>query len=385
MLIYKYRLGVMEKNQLKILFASATDSGILRVRSELIKTLLEQGHSVIVAAPLVKDYKKLEEMGCTMVPVTIDHHGTNPFSDLKLYKQYKKLLGSVKPDVVLLFTTKPNIYCGIACKKLGIPAVMNITGMGSALGNKGLLQKVMVKLYKCSCNGQNLKRVFFQNDASKEFFEKHKIGDSSLFVRIPGSGVNLDTYPLLPFPEGSTVDFLFVARIMKQKGIDNYIEAAKMIRKDHPEARFHVLGDAKEPYKSKLDEAASSGDIVYHGRVDNIPDFQRMSQCTVQPSYYPEGMSNVILEAAASGRPVITTDHPGCREGVDDGITGFIVPVNDTDALVKAIERFLALSTTEREEMGRRGRMKMEKEFSRIYVTSAYMDILMDISDNGKD
>ena len=110
-----------------------------------------------------------------------------------------------------------------------------------------------------------------------------------------------------------------------------------------------------------------------------------MSQCTVQPSYYPEGMSNVILEAAASGRPVITTDHPGCREGVDDGITGFIVPVNDTDALVKAIERFLAMSTTEREEMGRRGRMKMEKEFSRIYVTSAYMDILMDISDNGKD
>ena len=368
---------------MKILFASVTDSGILRVRSQLIKALLMQGHSVIVATPADKDYKKLEEMGCTFVPVTIDQHGTNPLSDLKLYKQYKKLLKTIKPDAVFLFTTKPNIYCGMACRKLGIPAVMNITGMGSALGNKGFLQKIMIMLYKNSCKGSNLKRIFFQNDDSKAFFEKNKIGNSNVFARIPGSGVNLEKYSLLSFPSSSTVDFLFVARVIKQKGIDNYIEAARIIRKEHPEAVFHVLGASDDSYKSVLDEASSAGDIVYHGRVDNIPDFQKISQCTIHPSYYPEGMSNVILEAAASGRPVITTDHPGCREGVDDGVTGFIVPVNDTESLVKVIRKFLAMPIAEREEMGRRGRIKMEKVFDRSIVTSAYLDALKDIKDNG--
>lgn len=359
-----------------IVFASATDSGILRVRSELIIELIGMGHKVVVATPKEKDYVKLEEMGCKFIPVTIEGHGMNPLADISVYKQFRKILAAEKPDMVFLFTTKSNVYCGMACRKLGIPAVMNITGMGMAMGSKGIVQIVLITLYKLACNGKNMKKIFFQNDDSLDFFKAHGIGNSSLYQRIPGSGVNLDKFSVQPYPESDTVDFLFVARVMKQKGIDQYIEAAKEIRKDHPEAVFHVLGGCDEEYEAILEEENENGSIIYHGRVNNIPDFERMSQCTIQPSYYPEGMSNVILEAAATGRPVITTDHPGCREGVDDGETGYIIPIKDSNALIEAVKKFLSLSVKEREEMGFRGRQKMEREFDRTIVTRAYLDML---------
>ena len=361
---------------MKIFFASITDSGILRVRSELILELISQGHEVLIVTPEENDHRKLEEMGCKFVPISIQQHGLNPFADLGLYFQYKKILKAEKPDIVFLFTTKPNVYCGTACRRLNVPVVMNITGMGSALGNPGFVQKVLISLYKIACGSHNIKKIFFQNDDSKDFFNKHKIGNADTYFRIPGSGVNLEKFSVLPFPEKNTVDFLFVARVMKQKGIDQYLEAARIVRGKHPEAVFHVLGGCDESYKDILNKADNAGTIVYHGRVDNILDFQKLSQCTIQPSYYPEGMSNVILEAAASGRPVITTDHPGCREGVDDGITGYIIPIKDTLALVKAIEKLLSLSTQERVRMGRCGREKMEKEFDRKIVTKAYLDAL---------
>lgn len=363
---------------MKILFVSATDSGILRVRSELISELLKAGHEVIVATPMDKDYIKLEEMGCKFIPVTIDGHGTNPISDYSVYRQYKSILKSEKPDMVFLFTTKANVYCGRACRKLGIPAIMNITGMGMALGNKGLIQSVMIWLYKYACNGRNMKKIFFQNDDSLDFFKAHAIGNQALYERIPGSGVNLDKFTVQPFPKSDTVDFLFIARVMKQKGIDEYIEAAKTVRIEHPEAVFHVLGNCDDEYKTVLDQENKNGTIVYHGRVNNISDFERMSQCTIQPSYYPEGMSNVILEAAASGRPVITTDHPGCREGVDDGVTGYIVPIKNAETLAGAIKKFLTLTVQERQEMGLQGRRKMEREFDRKIVINAYLREIQD-------
>lgn len=359
---------------MKILFASVTDSGILRVRSELIGKLLDEGHEVVVATPQDKDYALLEKMGCGFIPVVMESRGMNPLADISLFTQYRKILRAQKPDIVFLFTTKPNVYCGMACRELGIPAVMNITGMGTALGGRGPVQAVLLRLYRLACNGKNMKRIFFQNDDSRAFFENHGIGDPALYRRIPGSGVNLEKFTLQPFPEGDSVDFLFVARVMKQKGIDQYIEAAKEIRKTHPEAIFHVLGSSNEEYREILQKEHENGTIVYHGRVNNIPDFQRISQCTIQPSYYPEGMSNVILEAAASGRPVITTDHPGCREGVDDGVTGYIVPARDAAALTRAVEKFLSLTRAERSEMGRRGRQKMEREFDRKTVTQAYLE-----------
>jgi len=361
---------------MKILFASITDSGILRVRSELINQLLMHGNEVVVVTPQDKDYQKLIDMGCRFIPLDIQRTGMNPFSDISVYNMYKKILQIERPNFVLLFTTKPNIYCGMACRKLNIPTVMNITGMGLALGKKGILQYLLVRMYSRACNGKNMKKIFFQNDDSLQFFRTHKIGKEDIYERIPGSGVNLDKFLFQEFPESDTVDFLFVARVMKEKGIDEYIEAARNIKKTHSNAVFHVLGECNEEYKTIVDEETKRGNIVYHGRVNNILDYEKISQCTIQPSYYPEGMSNVILEAAASGRPVITTDHPGCREGVDDGVSGFIVPIKDAKTLEQSIEKILAMTLEERKEMGKRGREKMEREFDRNIVTKAYLNVL---------
>ena len=358
---------------MKVLIASITASGILRVRSELIQQLRKEGHDVFIVSPLEHDYLLLEEMGCKVIGITIQRKGVNPIKDFSVLLSYYKILKTEKPDVVLLFSTKPNIYCGIVCRLLKIPVIMNITGMGSALGGSGQLQLLLIKLYRFACNGRNIKRIFFQNIDSMHFFSAHKIGEQSCYVHIPGSGINLEKFPLQDFPQTKTVDFLFVARIMKLKGINEYIESAHAIKKLNKNAVFHVLGDCDEEYESILREKTEAGVIIYHGRVNNIIDFEKMSQCTIQPSYYPEGMSNVILEAAASGRAVITTDHPGCREGVDDGISGYIVPPRDSESLTKAIQDFLNLSIEARKEMGLNGRKKMEREFDRNIIVSEYI------------
>lgn len=364
---------------MKILFVSITDSGILRVRSELIDSLINKGHKVIVVTPKEKAYKELIAKGCKVYNISIQQHGKNPLADFHLFLQYKRMLQLIKPNVVLSFTTKPNVYCGIACRLNKIPVIMNITGMGSALGGKGMVQQLLILLYKLACNGSNMKCIFFQNDDSKNFFKERRIGKQKLYQRIPGSGVNLERYTPQPFPNSDTIDFLFVARVMKEKGIDEYIKAAKCIRKRYPEAIFHVLGDSDKKYKDILYRETQKGSIIYHGRVNNMVDYEMISQCTIQPSYYPEGMSNVILEAAASARPVITTDHPGCREGVDNGKTGFIVPVRNVTELVKAIDKFIQLPLEMRIKMGKDGRIKMENEFDRKLVTNAYLKEIREI------
>lgn len=359
---------------MKIVIISITDSGIVRGRTELIKELLQRNHSVYVITPQGNDYKVLMEMGCEFFPISIQSHGTNPLKDFGVYRQYLHLLKSIAPDIVLTFTTKPNIYGGMACRRLQIPVLMNITGMGSALGQKGVLQSLLVRMYRLACNGNNIKRIFFQNEDSKDFFTKHGIGNPNTYYRIPGSGVNLEKFIVQPFPKSETIDFLFVARVLKEKGIEQYLDAARYIHKKYPNTAFHVLGGCDNEYLTILKKENAAGVIEYHGRVNNMVDFERISQCTIQPSYYPEGMSNVILEAAASGRPVITTDHPGCREGVDDGVTGYIIPIKNSAALINAVERFLQLSYKEKVKMGLAGRKKMENEFNRHIVTDAYLE-----------
>ncbi len=361
---------------MKILIASITDSGILRLRSELIKEMLSNKYQVVVVAPGQSDYKKLTDLGCNFVDIQIKGHGTNPFTDFSVYRNFKKILKAESPDCALLYTTKPNIYCGYACRKLKIPVIMNITGMGVALGKKGLLQRLMILMYRKACNGTNLKCIFFQNDSSRQFFKNEKIGDETKYKLIPGSGVNLSQFSVQPFPKSNTIDFLFVARVLKEKGIEEYIEAARQIRENHPETVFHVLGGCDNDYLQLLKDETQKGTIIYHGRVNNVIDYEKISQCTIHPSYYPEGISNVILEAAASGRPVITTDYPGCREGVDNNSTGYIIPVRNVDALVNAIAVFLSLPLDARINMGILGRKKMEREFNREIIVNEYMKMI---------
>lgn len=359
---------------MKIALCSVTDSGVVRVRSELIKELIKNGDSVVVITPESKYRGEIEGMGCSFFNIDIDAHGKNPLKDYFLYRKYISLLKRVKPDIVLTFTTKPNIFCNMACKKLKIPSIVNITGLGKAFDSKGLLPSIMIKLYRKAFNSEYIKKVFFQNDQSKSFFVSKGIGNPSCFERIPGSGVNLEKYQVLPYPaDDEDIHFLFVARIMKEKGILNYIEAARTIREKNQNIYFHVLGNCEKSLLDLIQKENCNQTIIYHGQVNNVLDFQRISCCTIQPSYYPEGMSNVILEAAACARPVITTNHPGCKEGVEDGKTGFVFEPRNTTSLVLAIERFLSMSNEERAKMGLAGRQKMETEYDRSIVVKAYV------------
>lgn len=296
--------------------------------------------------------------------------GTNPAHELRLLFYYKWLLEKIKPDVVLTYTIKPNVYGGFLCGRMGVPYIANVTGLGTAVHGGGL-QAVALGLYKAGL--KRAQKVFLQNMQDCRFLlEKHVL--CTAYDVLPGSGVNLVKNSCQDYPDGAHVHFLFVARIMKEKGIEEYLRAAGVVRRRHPQARFHVCGCCERGYEKMIKEAEGRGDIVYHGLVADMSGMYRIASCIVHPTYYPEGMSNVLLESCANGRPIITTDRPGCREVVEDGVNGFVVREKDSRDLVKQIEKFLSLPAAQRKQMGINGRKKVEREFDRTIVVRKYMD-----------
>ena len=354
---------------MNIVIVSNITRGLYSFRRELIEILAKEHHITIIAMDTGHslDFK---EMGCDLIDIHMDRHGTNPLVEYKLIVKYKALLRQIKPDVVLTYTIKPNIYAGMACASLGIRYIANITGLGTAIENSGKKQKMMLMLYKYGL--RKAQKVFFQNQANMDYMIKEKVVVNKCEL-IPGSGVNLEQYTILDYPQEDTIDFTFIGRITKQKGIDQFIEAAKYIRLRYPDTRFHICGRCDSEYETQIQELNKAGTIIYHGLIDDVVGMHRISCCTVHPSYYPEGMSNVLLESCACARPVITTDRPGCREIVDDGVNGYIVKQKDTDDLIYKIEKFLSLSWEQRKAMGLAGRMKVEKEYDRRIVIDRYL------------
>jgi len=352
----------------RILILANNDVGLYKFRKELIQELVKK-HKVYISLPYGDFVPNLKDMGCEFIDTPISRRGTNPIEDLKLLRNYKNILKDVKPDVVLTYTIKPNIYGGLACRTSGVPYIANITGLGSAVENGGLLQKITLSLYKVAL--KKAQCVFFQNKDNKEFLNKKiTISNSRL---IPGSGVNLKDYALLDYPTDEVVNFLFIARIMKEKGIDQYLEAAEYIKQKHPKTTFHVLGFCEQAYENKLKDMEDKGFIEYHGMQSDVSEFHKISHCTIHPTYYPEGMSNVLLESAACGRPVITTNRSGCREIVDDEINGYIVEQQNSQDLIRKIEQFLNTDYESKKKMGLKGRIKMEEEFDRQIIINAYL------------
>ncbi len=296
---------------------------------------------------------------------------------IKLVIQYNpdaimviKSIKKVKPDIVFTYTIKPNVYGGMSCARLGVPYVANVTGLGTAIANGGFLQKISLILYKVGL--RKAQKVFFQNTENQDFMLKHRI-ISTPYDMLPGSGVNLKQYQVQDYPNGENTDFVFAARVMKEKGIDQYLDAAKYIHKKYPNTRFHICGFCEQDYEEQLEKLREQDVIIYHGLVSDMTKIYKMCSCTVHPTYYPEGMSNVLLESAASARPIITTNRSGCREIVDDGVNGYVVREKDSKDLIEKIEKFLDLSVDERRQMGLAGRRKVEKEFDRQIVVEKYM------------
>lgn len=354
----------------KVLFLVNHAFTLYNFRLELVARLLQDGHDVVISSPCGEGIEELKQMGCEFEAIRLSRHGMNPVRELTLIGEYKKLLKRVQPDIVFSYTIKPNIYGAIAARACGVPCVANITGLGTAVENPGIVQKITVMLYKYAFSG--IEKVFFQNRENMQFFVDRKIalGQHDL---LPGSGVNLTRFSLLDYPAGQTVEFAFISRIMKEKGIDQYLEAARYIRSKYPNTVFHICGFCEQDYEERLKDLEAQGDIVYHGMVRDIRTVLEDIHCTIHPTYYPEGMSNVLLESCASGRPIITTDRAGCREIVEDGINGFVCRQQDAQDLILQIEKFLALTCAERERMGRAAREKVVREFDRNIVVEKYM------------
>ncbi|MCQ2104884.1 MAG: glycosyltransferase family 4 protein [Fibrobacter sp.] len=355
---------------MKVLILANKPTGLYKFRGELLSALLASGHEVILSVPNGDFVKEMEQMGCKFIETPVSRHGVNPLTDLKLLARYRSIIRSVRPDIVFTYTIKPNVYGGYACQICGVPYVANVTGLGSAVENGGLLQKITLALYKTGL--RKAQKVFFQNSENRDFMLRHNVvGPCSELI--PGSGVNLKHFSPLPYPGEENVNFVFISRIMRQKGIDQYLEAAQYISKKYQNVKFHVCGYCEAEYQGKLDDLVKDGTIIYHGMVRDVREIQKLSHCTVHPTFYPEGLSNVLLESSACARPIITTDRSGCREVIDDGVNGFVVKQRDSQDLIEKIEKFLQLSWEDRKKMGEAGRLKVEKEFDRQIVVDAYL------------
>jgi len=355
----------------KVLFLVNHDLVIYNFRKELVERLLSDGHQVIISSPYGERIDDLVKMGCKYIEAKIERHGTNPLNDLKLLSYYNRLMRDVKPDVVLTYTIKPNIYGGLAAKKLKIPYIANITGLGTAVEKKSIIQQITIILYKLAF--ANIQRVFFQNEENMKFFRDNNIVINKHRL-LPGSGVNLDHFQVLDYPSDDTTEFAFISRIMKEKGIDQYIQVAEYITKKYPNVKFHVCGFCEEAYEGTLYDLQNKGILTYHGMIRDIRDILKKTHCTIHPTYYPEGLSNVLLESAASGRPIITTDRSGCREVVDQGINGFMIKQKDSNDLIGIVEKFLDMKYDDKKKMGLNGRKKVVEEFDRQIVVNAYIE-----------
>lgn len=354
---------------MRVLIVANADIGLYKFRKELLEELVKE-NEVYIALPKGEFYEELIAIGCNYIVTELDRHGMNPVKELKVVSLYKNIIKKVKPDIVFTYTIKPNVYAGMACATLNIPYVANITGLGTAVENPGLMQFITVNLYKYGL--RKAQKVFFQNTENRDFMiKKHTVKGN--YDLLPGSGVNLNNYKVSEYPSGDTVDFVFVSRIMKEKGIDQYLDAACVIRKRHPETRFHICGFCEQNYEEKLKSLNDNGTIIYHGLVKDMSQIYQQMSCTIHPTYYPEGLSNVLLESAASARPIITTNRSGCREVVDNGVNGYVVEERNSKDLIEKVEMFLSKSVEERKEMGLAGRRKVEREFDRTIVVEKYI------------
>ncbi len=356
------------------------DDDIYCFRKELIEALINEGYEVLISCPYGEKFELLKHIRYEYDNPIIDRRGTNIFADFKLFCHYKKLFKKYRPKVVLTYTAKPNVYASIAARQLKIPYINNVTGFGSVLNKTGLMRKFIMKLFKTAYRGADC--IMFQNSTNMKLAVDNGMVKGH-YRLIPGSGVAINRYPLQEYPEGGngregeTVIFNYIGRILKDKGVDDYIAAAKQIKVRYPNVEFNMLGFIEPTelhYEAELEELGKNNTVIYRGSQKDVKPFIARAHATIHPSIYGEGMSNVLLESAASGRPLITTDNPGCQETVNNGQTGFIYHGGDVKELVEKIESFLLMSNEERKEMGERGREKVSKEFSRTIVVEAYLE-----------
>lgn len=356
---------------------------LVHFRGGLIKGLLADGHRLTVFAPPDSSVPKLEAMGCRFVPLHMDPKGLNPWHGLRLYRTMARVFENEKPDAILSYTIKNNIFGAFAAGRRGYAFVPNVTGLGTAFLSGGLAHRLAGMLHRLAF--RRLDVVFFQNPDDRDLFVSHGMVRARQARCLPGSGIDLSQHRVAPLPAiADRPVFLMIARLIRDKGVAEYVEAAKRVRKIVPTARFQLLGAKGKDNRGGISPATvaawqAGGIIEVLGETGDVRPFIRSADCVVLPSYR-EGAPRTLLEAAAMARPVIATDVPGCRAVVDDMVSGLLCKVRSAESLADACLRFIFIAPADRVAMGLAGRAKMEREFDQALVLDAYRKVLSEIA-----
>ena len=353
-----------------VLVLTNSSDGLYGFRRELLERL-RTTYKVIVATPDSGRMDDLRALGCTIIPTPLDRRGINPVTDGKLLLRYRRLLRAVQPDLVISYTIKPNIYGGLACRAAGVPFAANITGLGTAFQKEGALRTLVTVMYKTAL--KKAKVVFFENAGNRDTLLEMGIVRPEQCRLLMGAGVNLQRFAAVDYPAEEPTRFLFVGRLMREKGVDELLAAMARLHDEGAACTLDVLGEMEEDYSAAVAAGEQAGWLRYHGYQTDVRPFVAAGHCFVLPSYH-EGMANTNLECAAMARPVITSDIPGCREAVEEGVSGLLCQPQDAESLYAAMKRFLALPMQERAAMGAAGRRRMEAIFDKEKVVNATLE-----------
>ncbi len=341
-------------------------------RKELVQELVNLGHDVFLSLPKDSDNIWFENLGCKIIETKIERRGFNPIKDFCLLLNYYKMMNYVHPDIVFSYTIKPNIYGSIASNFLHIKQVCNITGTGATFLKRNLISHICEFLYKISV--RKCYKVFFQNTGDRDYFIEHNMVNDN-FAMLPGSGCNLSQHKFVPLPNTSHLNFIYIGRVMQLKGIDEYLECAKQIHLLFPKTSFYIAGWNEEPdYMRKVEEAQKAGYVEYLGFRKDIDHWIEKCHCTILASHGGEGVPNVLLESAATGRICIASEINGSKDVIEDGVTGFLFEKGNAEDLIEKVKLFIKLPYDEKMKMSAASRKKVEKEFDRNIVVNAYIE-----------
>ena len=364
----------------RVVIAANSAWHIANFRGELIRALVEHGYEPFALAP-ADSTGRLRDMGIEQVELPLERSGLNPIADLALLLRYRQILKHLRPVAYLGFTIKPNIYGGLAARSLGVPHIANISGLGTAFIRRGPLQTLVSNLYRIALRRASV--VFFQNPDDQALFLERRLVRAGQAQLLPGSGVDLKRFCQVPLPDGP-VTFLFIGRLLGDKGVRELIEAARKLRKSHANVRVQLLGpldggNRTAITRAELNDWLSHGLVEYLGETDDVRPCIEKATAVVLPSYR-EGLPRSLLEAAAMARPLIATDVPGCREVVEGGTNGFLCAPRSAQSLTDTMRSFADLAPEQRSAMGLASRRKVESGFSEAAVIRAYVNALGNVA-----
>ncbi|MCI5650513.1 MAG: glycosyltransferase family 4 protein [Fusicatenibacter sp.] len=357
----------------KVLIITNHSYMLYQFRRELVQKLMEDCE-VVLSMPFVGHEGDFQALGCKCIQTEVDRRGINPITDLALFRKYLAILRLEKPEMVVTYSIKPNIYGGLACSWLHIPYCANVQGLGTAFQKRGLAAFVTL-LYKTAF--RRVKTVFFENEGNAAEFRNRKILAGEKQVILHGAGVNLEHYSYQPYPEDGQIHFLYLGRIMREKGVEELFGAMRRMKEKYGDrVVLDIVGFFEDEYKETVEELEEKKIAVFHGFQSETRPYYGAAHCVVLPSYH-EGMSNVLLEASACGRPVITSDIPGCREAVENGRTGYLCRVKEEASLYQKMEQFLELEYERKRQMGVRAREKMQAEFAKDEIVKETVAVIL--------